>query len=300
MNKTRETEAWNAFWVSESKRGGGCLPDAWQGIDRIQREVWRIFASGLPRKAKILDLGTGDGRVLAALQAAARGFHLEGVDLAQQLPEAPRGTRTRGGVAMENLPFPDASFDAVTAQFAFEYGDIGVVAREIARVLKAGGKAGLMTHRGDGPILAHNLARRDAIAWAIDDEALVEKAKKSLALRALGHLGAPPALTAAPAHGAQKFGEQSAAWEIAEAVRQTLVMGARDHPANVAATLDRIAGQARNELGRIASLEKACRKADSEDGLAEAFYNAGLTQTAINELAEPGEPAFAQFRVLKG
>lgn len=299
MSRAQEAKAWSAFWATERRKGGGCLPDAWQGIDRIQAEAWRSFAGDLPGAARILDLGTGDARVLATFKALSPRYKLQGVDLAPELPDPPQGIRTRGGVAMEDLPFTDESFDAVTAQFAFEYGDPARGAAEIARVLKPGGKVGLITHRGDGPILAHNLARRDAIRWAIDEQELVEKAKKSLALRALGQIGVPPALAAAPGEGASRFGAQSAAWEIAEAVRQTLVMGARDHPANVSATLDRIAAQARNELGRIDSLEIACRTADDRDALAAAFAGAGLRQCEIRDLAEPGRPPFAHFRTLR-
>lgn len=298
MNREQEAKAWSAFWAGERRKGGGCLPDAWQGIDRVQAETWRRFADGLPDKARILDLGTGDARVLATLKAVSPRFRLQGVDLAPELPDPPQGIRTRGGVAMEDLPFDDDSFDAVTAQFAFEYGDPARVAAEIARVLAPGGKVGLITHRGDGPILAHNIARRDAIRWAIDEQELVEKGKKSLALRALGQVGVPPALTAAPGEGARKFGPRSAAWEIAEAVRQTLAMGARDHPANVSATLDRIAAQARNEVGRIDSLEAACHAADDAALMERAFAEAGLVQRDVEELAEPGRPPFGHFRIL--
>ena len=232
------------------------------------------------------------------LRSHSSRFTLQGVDLAPELPDPPPGTRTRGGVAMEDLPFADDSFDGVTAQFAFEYGDPGEVAAEIARVLSSEGKVGLITHRGDGPILAHNLARREAIRWAIEGQKLIEKAKRSLALRALGQVGVPPALAASPRAGAKRFGQHSAAWEIAEAVRQTLAMGARAHPADVAATLDRLAIQARNELGRIASLENACRTADDTATLEAAFAAAGLEQCEIRDLAEPGRPPFAHFRLL--
>jgi SAM-dependent methyltransferase len=298
MSRAQEAKAWSAFWASERRKGGGCLPSAWQGIDRIQVQAWQRFAEDLRVTAKVLDLGTGDARVLATLKALSPRYKLQGVDLAPALPDPPQGIRTRGGVAMEDLPFSDESFDAVTAQFAYEYGDPARVAAEIARVLKPGGKVGLITHRGDGPILAHNLVRRDAIRWAIEEQELVEKGKKSLALRALGQIGVPPALAAAPNEGARRFGPQSAAWEIAEAVRQTLAMGARDHPANVSATLDRIAHQAHNELGRIDSLEMACRTADDAVALNAAFAAAGLDQREIVDLAEPGRPPFAHFRTL--
>lgn len=295
--------AWGEFWRRDAKagrRGAGCLPERWEGIGRAQRTVWTEFAAKLPRGARVIDLATGDGRVMAWLHRARRDLKLIGTDLAPDLPEPPRGAKVRPGVAMEALPFPQARFDAATSQFGFEYGDVAAVAAEIARVVRPGGLIGLLSHRGDGPILAHNLCRRDAIRWAIEEQDLVGIAKRSLGLRASGIGVVPSLITAAPAEGARLFGDESAAWEIAEAARQSLVLGMRDSAPAVAGLLDEIAARADNELMRIASLGEACAQADDTAGLARAFAAAGLEPLEAVSVAEGASTrAFADFRVLR-
>jgi SAM-dependent methyltransferase len=298
---TNHDAAWADFWSQNGKQGqaSGCLPAGWQGIDQVQQQTWHAFAQTLPRAARGLDIATGDGRVMSWMVKARRDLKLLGVDMAPQLPDAPRGTKVRTGVPMEKLPFPDGRFAAVTSQFGFEYGETAATAREVFRVLSPGGKAGLITHRQDGPILAHNLSRRAQILWALEERGLVDLAKKSLRLRASGLAAAPAAISAAPDEGAKLHGQGSAAWEIAEAVRQTLVLGMRDHPANVARLLDSISAKARNELGRIASLEAACARTASADQFSQEIEASGLIQGEIRPLVESGGGlTFADFRGL--
>lgn len=298
----RHEEAWSQFWASSAAGGGqgGCLPEGWRGIEAAQRDIWREFARALPRGARTLDLATGDGRVMRWLLEARRDLKPVGTDLAPKLPPPPRGTRLRPGVAMESLPFPDGRFAAVTSQFGFEYGDVVKIAGEIARVLAPRGKVALLMHRGDGPILTHNVKRGEQIRWVLDEQELVEKAKQFLARRLPGLATVTPEISAAPVEGARRFGEGSVGWEIAEAVRRTLVMGAQDTPTNVAALLDTIAGHARNELGRIDSLTSACGTADDEAALATAFTGAGLAQVDVRPVCEPGrQRPFATLRLLQ-
>lgn len=300
MNSSHHKE-WADFWSGSGNRDqpGGCLPAGSAGLVQVQQRVWQEFSRTLPRGGRVLDIATGDGRVMGWIVKARRDLKLLGVDLAPQLPEPPRGTKVRSGVAMENLPFPDGRFAAVTSQFGFEYGSTTQTAREICRVIAPGGSVGLMTHRKDGPILAQNLSRREQILWALRDRNLITIAKNSLQLRASGLAAIPSAIAAAPQEGAAMHGPRSAAWEIAEAIRQTLVLGTRDHPANVARTIDIIAHKANNELGRIASLESACARTEEAEEFTREIETGGLTQCSISSVQEPGGgPAFADFRIL--
>lgn len=280
--KKDSRKAWDAFWeankdASGSARGG-CLPDAWQGIDKVQTEVWSGFAEKLPRGARVLDLATGDGRVMAKLLAARRDLKPVGIDQAGELPTPPRGAKVRPGVLMRDLPFPDGTFAAVTSQFGFEHGDVEAAAAEVARVLRPGGQLGLITHRSDSPIVEHNRTRREQIAWAIEEQDLPAIARRSLQLRQMGIATVPPEIATAPEVGAQKFGAQSAAWEIAEALRQTLHFGRNDPPAHTAGVIDQIVTQAQNELGRIASLEMAAKTAGTGERIIAILEAAGLTK----------------------
>lgn len=292
----REAAAWGAFWARGSgRRGGSLVAEGYGGIDAKQSAVWREFARGLPRAAKVLDLASGDGIVLRKLLAARRDLKAIGVDRVKDLPEAPPGSRLRGNVDLADLPFGDASFDAVTSQFGFEYADMIAGAREIARVLRPGGRVGMIVHRADGPIVAHNLPRRAGLRWVIDDRRLIARARAGLALRAAGLIVAPE-IARAPAEAAARFGAGSTGWELAEAIVRTLRLGAGYPVSHVAGTLDDLDARARNEIGRIDSLERAANEAGIGQPILNALADRGIEMQNPLPLAEAAQrPPFATW-----
>jgi SAM-dependent methyltransferase len=112
--------------------------------ERTEREV-SFLAEQLPPAAHVLDLACGTGRI--AVPLAARGFTVAGLDISQRALAVARehgpGLDLRQG-DMRELPWPDATFDAVVNLWtAFGYyetrdGDERALA-EIARVLRPGG-----------------------------------------------------------------------------------------------------------------------------------------------------------------
>ena len=294
-------DAWNTFWQRNQARAGngrgGCLPKGWQSIAEVQARVWRSFSRSLTKGARVLDLATGDGAVLVQLLKDRRDLKLVGVDRATALPKPPKGISLKGGIAMEDLPFSRDRFHAVTSQFGLEYGNIPPTAEEIARVLKPGGKLGLITHRPKSPIVTHNRKRREQIKWAIEELELPKLARKSIRLRDAGIAVVPPAIEEAPAEGIAAHGEGSAAWEIAEAIRQTLHLGRNDEPQRVAEVISDIEAQAENELGRIASLEKAAKVASDDDRMIGTLEKAGLELREEAMLTDGRSPApIADYR----
>lgn len=253
----------------------------------------------MPKDAHVLDLATGDGRVMGWLLGARRDLKCFGVDLAPAIPKPPKGSRSRGATAMEALPVGDSSQDGVTSQFGFEYGNASAVLGEIARVLKPGGRAALMIHRLDGSILEHNLPRRDGLLWVLEEYQLIEKARASVAIRSLLP-GVSPTIAAVPGEAKRLFGPGSAGWELAEAIVQTLSLGQGDQPQNVQTLLNTLEAKARNEIGRIESLEAACRNASDHSVLTRRFGDAGLEVRAHHMLEEGnGTRPFADFWVLR-
>jgi demethylmenaquinone methyltransferase/2-methoxy-6-polyprenyl-1,4-benzoquinol methylase len=91
----------------------------------------------------VLDVATGTGAVAREL-VRATGCRVVGVDLsADMLAEARRRVPARvellQGTA-EQLPFPDASFDALTFTYLLRYvDDPAATLRELARVVRPGG-----------------------------------------------------------------------------------------------------------------------------------------------------------------
>jgi SAM-dependent methyltransferase len=96
---------------------------------------------------RLLDAGCGAG--LLALLARLRGAEVAGLDASPALLEIARerlpGADLREG-DLESLPFPDGSFDAVTAVNSIFYAtDIDGAMRELVRVARPGGRVVVTT-----------------------------------------------------------------------------------------------------------------------------------------------------------
>jgi demethylmenaquinone methyltransferase/2-methoxy-6-polyprenyl-1,4-benzoquinol methylase len=111
----------------------------------------------------VLDVATGTGAVAAEL-IRRRGCTVVGLDqsaamLAEARRRLPSGVELVEGDA-EHLPFPDATFDALTFTYLFRYvDDPPATLRELARVVRPGGTiAGLEFGVPPNP-LAHALWR---------------------------------------------------------------------------------------------------------------------------------------------
>ena len=95
---------------------------------------------------RVLDVGTGDGAY--AIEAATRGAVVTALDLEPEMLEAARTRAASRGVNLtlrqgraEQLPFEDASFDAIIAVTVLCFvPDAEVAVREMARVLAPGGR----------------------------------------------------------------------------------------------------------------------------------------------------------------
>ena len=98
------------------------------------------LASGM----RALDLGTGTGSVARGL--ALLGLEVTGIDPSDALMDEARTLDAQAGVSVdyvlgkaEALPFPDASFDLVTAGQCWHWFDRSLAGPEIFRVLRPGG-----------------------------------------------------------------------------------------------------------------------------------------------------------------
>ena len=105
---------------------------------------------------KVLDVACGNGN--ATLAAARSGTRALGIDYVHELLEGGRGRAMAEGLDVEfrlgdaeDLPVPDASFDAVLSVFGAMFApDHQRAAGEIIRVTRPGGTVGLASWTPDG------------------------------------------------------------------------------------------------------------------------------------------------------
>jgi SAM-dependent methyltransferase len=132
----------------------------------LDHETWvrPAFARlGDLRGKRVLDYGCGHG--MAAVVLARAGATVTAFDLSPGYVSEARERARANGVGVEcvvadgeELPFPDASFDAVWGNAILHHLDLTRAGRELRRVLKPGGVAVFCEPWGGNPALA--FARR--------------------------------------------------------------------------------------------------------------------------------------------
>ena len=287
-------EHWDRFWTGGELTKGGCLPAGYDSVGRLQRQIWHEFAQALPRGARVLDLGTGDGRVMGWLLERRRDLKPTGIDSAQQLPPPPRGSRVRTGISIESVPLPDASFEAITSQFGFEYGDIAPASRELVRLLRPQGRFRLLVHHASGPIVRHNLARAEGLKWASDTSGAIAKARTLVNARAVANMPTPASFRELVAEAGSRFGAGSGAEEFTRALLQTLEASRGAPPQQVLATIRELEQLAGDELAVIGALANAAADAKRIGKIAGLLGNSGASVDPVREVTDrDGAPPFA-------
>jgi SAM-dependent methyltransferase len=106
----------------------------------------------------VLDVATGTGNI--AIRAAAAGAQVIGLDLTPELFGTARRRAERNGVTVdwvegdaEDLPFGDERFDTVLSAFGVQFAPRHqLVADELVRVCRPGGRIGLVNWTPEGAI----------------------------------------------------------------------------------------------------------------------------------------------------
>lgn len=120
------------------------------GCRRREKE-WRtkidsLFLDDVLPSGRLLDVGCGKGDFLARM--SLRGWAVEGLEVDAEAVEFARSNHslTVHLGALENLRFPDGSFDAITANHVIEHvHEPDALIRECLRVLAPGGRLVLAT-----------------------------------------------------------------------------------------------------------------------------------------------------------
>jgi ubiquinone/menaquinone biosynthesis C-methylase UbiE len=163
MTDEHEVASWDRYW--EQGLLHSCANAFAGNYEGPIDARWRGWFAALPPGSRVVDIGTGNGAIAAIAASVSReqGTELEihGVDLADIDPMrtvADAATVLSGIVfhprtSAAQMPFEEASVDAVCGQYALEYTPVEDVLSELARVLKPGGRAGFIIHHTASVIL---------------------------------------------------------------------------------------------------------------------------------------------------
>ncbi len=126
---------------------GAHVQDYAEIVEQFGRPLYdAVFqAAEVKEGTRLLDVGCGPG--LAAQLAAQRGAHVAGLDAAETALQIARKRTPKGDFRageMEDLPWPDNTFDVVTGFNAFQYAaDVVNALREARRVANPGGRVAM-------------------------------------------------------------------------------------------------------------------------------------------------------------
>ncbi|MCC6739926.1 MAG: methyltransferase domain-containing protein, partial [Planctomycetia bacterium] len=176
---------------------------------------WTLDLAGVGPGGAVLDVGAGTGTLLlAAAERIGPGGVLRGVELSPEMAARTRDKARKRGVELEiteasaaRLPWPDATFDAVTCSLVLHHLTAAVrddAVREMRRVLRPGGTLVLVDWAAprsllrvlfDGMALVYFMHRHSAAASPLDSPALA-RLLDDLGLQSTRHAWGSGALSA--------------------------------------------------------------------------------------------------------
>jgi SAM-dependent methyltransferase len=166
-NTLKVTKSWDTYWqgiVDEAAYSAG-------GIHHpLLKKFWEHFfrnAVSADRRPRCLDIACGNGAVVEFCQATlgAGNSEITCVDIAEgAIASITRRFPGVSGIVADatKIPLESASFDYVSSQFGVEYAGDGAMT-EAARLVRPGGRLGLLVHHSGGSIFRDCAASLAAI-----------------------------------------------------------------------------------------------------------------------------------------
>lgn len=262
--------------------------------------IWENWFRSFDTGAQLLDLATGNGQVAGyasgAAVASGKTFAITGVDYADVEAAGtrlPADCRLLGGVALEKLPFPPASFDGASSQFGIEYADTRSALQELGRVLKPGGRALMLIHHSDSVITRQTAEQITAYDVVLGKSGAIRHARRAFTahLKGLSAAAAEDALRAAVQQAAARL-EPTVAFEPVRYMvgyLDDLARGVASYePKSALARLDVFEAGNAAWRHRQQSQNQAALDGPGRDVFIQRAARAGLTLTEHAELTDAG------------
>lgn len=262
--------------------------------------IWKNWFQSFDTGAQLLDLATGNGQVAGyasgAAAASGKAFAITGIDYADveaASARMPPDCRLLGGVALEKLPFPAASFDGASSQFGIEYADTRPALQELARVLKPGGRALMLIHHSDSVITRQTAEQITAYDAVLGKSGAIRYARRAFTahLKGLPAAAAEDALRSAVQQAAARL-EPTAAFEPVRymvSYLDDLARGVASYEPNSAlARLEVFEAGNAAWRHRQQSQTQAALDGPGRDAFIQRAARAGLTLTECTELMDAG------------
>lgn len=265
MNKkphSQNATSWSHYWAKTPSASTGCLPDLPASVSNHIRNIWWHFFESLPPAAHLLDLGCGNGAVLLQAKSRRTDLQLTGVDYASTLPDLGNEIVLHSETRFEELPFAQASMNAITSQFAIEYGTLAKTVGEVLRVLSEDGDFLFICHHADSPIVSDNTRRFAAIQAMLTTTGLLPCAINVVGQGKKSTPGTRHRLARIFTAVQRKFPEQSVIHEVASDIVRIM---------DVPQSLEKLLALRRNvqlEEERIAALQHAALTPNRAQALA--------------------------------
>jgi len=217
-----EAKAWTQYWSQTPSAAASCLPNLPAIVTSHLQKLWCTFFDTLPFGASLLDLGTGNGALLSRARTSRQDLHLTGIDYAASLPEMGNGIIMLPKTRMDQLPFGDGAFDAITSQFAIEYSSIPAVLPEVDRVLAKSGNYLFLCHHADGVIVRDNQARAAAINSLLSHAGLIDSAINAVRQREKSSPATKQRLARLFDAVRRKYPDQPVVYEVADDIARIM------------------------------------------------------------------------------
>ncbi|MEP1871226.1 MAG: class I SAM-dependent methyltransferase [Paraglaciecola sp.] len=152
------SDYWSQYWKQGHLTSfGEEIKGNYQGL---LADTWKTYFKSTGDTASILDIGTGNGALLALARDVYKNSCLVGIDSAtlsitQELAVDSKIT-FYSNIKAESLPFDDAKFDVGVSQFGIEYSNLFLAIPELSRVLKSGAKFQFVLHDNQSSIVKPN------------------------------------------------------------------------------------------------------------------------------------------------